>query len=883
MNDPNAVRELIQIYKYCEWRETKLQIIRELSRYPTQRALEFLFKLAQTPDDIPIAEAALWSLGQTHQRIAALFLTQFYPTCGDILKPTVVGALGQIPDRTLAKELLSELPKAWQAKKLTLTKNLILTLGELKVQEALPTLLELALQKSHAPIAQSALLAIGKLSRNVRILQQLENRFREEDLFDYQLFLNVKTQIQFRSSWKLEDYLTKLFDSETIHPSLPFELNHFSPEDVKEGLKLFTDKMKDQSSEGKIVTARYFERLCLALSHLDFPGISDWYSELIDLSSLDLKQLHQVLTSISCHFNSKMIQPLNQIKEHPLCPVLNWLKVVSQSLPTPESEFRTFFRSEIFAQFSDELKISAVNHLYEHGLCVQTHPSQLQWIGEILGQLLDTSKAPALQARLLRALGDLEIQSKKAALFIKDYFASLSPGKAPDPNLLSSCFKFLEQVPDKNITPVLIELITKVPLSGVSSGMKSAFLQCIRSLPSLPESNAPLDSFLKRNLEAKADDQVRVDTLHLLEKHPRPSLLPDVLGSLKGDSRVQMAAIIALRTLGNEPCAEAIAEFLNSEQKSLAGRALDTLTALPGMRPKRLVIDYFREHCEDSDVCEKVIRSLKAPEIPSDYFVKIVDEVIQKFPQHPQLDGLILLRERMTPIRTGRDAVTVKGIDIEKIDLELAKKCTGYQTYDESIKSALRSAELPYLHRKLFDEFVDKSVAIVEYCKAVDILLEKELGRKVLFPKLERSLYEFDSALHLAGLHEDYPSADRVLSDMGLEKQFDYQSFPLHKMTTIAQGIRTGRIVRDHFKILDGLRAWAVMILLFGRKFKTVKPVLNLKATSDEQVVSFCKRLMSLQDVRNPLAHRQIVVKFPGLEEVREEVLSLLSSFHKII
>src|SRR5689334_20588073 len=104
MRQPDAIRELIQLYKECEWRSTKLQIIREVSRFPTERGLEFLFKLARIKNDIPIAEAAIWSLGQTHHRLAALFLVNYFRNCGEVLKPSLVGALGQIPDRTLADE-----------------------------------------------------------------------------------------------------------------------------------------------------------------------------------------------------------------------------------------------------------------------------------------------------------------------------------------------------------------------------------------------------------------------------------------------------------------------------------------------------------------------------------------------------------------------------------------------------------------------------------------------------------------------------------------------------------------------------------------------------------------------------------------------------------
>src|SRR4051812_46882299 len=67
MNDTDSARELIQLYGDCQWRSTKFKIIRALSQAPVQRTLEFLFRIARNgQQDIPIAEAAIWSLSQTH-------------------------------------------------------------------------------------------------------------------------------------------------------------------------------------------------------------------------------------------------------------------------------------------------------------------------------------------------------------------------------------------------------------------------------------------------------------------------------------------------------------------------------------------------------------------------------------------------------------------------------------------------------------------------------------------------------------------------------------------------------------------------------------------------------------------------------------------------
>jgi hypothetical protein len=78
--------------------------------------------------------------------------------------------------------------------------------------------------------------------------------------------------------------------------------------------------------------------------------------------------------------------------------------------------------------------------------------------------------------------------------------------------------------------------------------------------------------------------------------------------------------------------------------------------------------------------------------------------------------------------------------------------------------------------------------------------------------------------------------------------------------------------------VVDGLRAWALLLLLFSRKLARSggKALVPLRGMGDEQVVAVAKRLMALQDIRNPAAHRQTFLDFVGVEEVRREVLKLL-------
>jgi hypothetical protein len=172
-------------------------------------------------------------------------------------------------------------------------------------------------------------------------------------------------------------------------------------------------------------------------------------------------------------------------------------------------------------------------------------------------------------------------------------------------------------------------------------------------------------------------------------------------------------------------------------------------------------------------------------------------------------------------------------------------------------------------------------VCILGFTKAIDIFLEKQFGKKVLLPKMEARLHEFQNIIHLAHLNEDHPDANQVLKTLSLEKYFTAHSLPVHKMTLIGKGILSSKIINEQFKILDGLRAWAITFLLFTRKSIILpKPMVTLPI-DEAQAIDIAKKLMWLQDLRNPLAHRHTLTKLDEIKEIRNESYRILNLLEK--
>jgi hypothetical protein len=224
-------------------------------------------------------------------------------------------------------------------------------------------------------------------------LISLRNRFRD-DLFEYQIFSTAQAQAQFRAQWKLEDYLTRIFDGKKAHPTLPYELTHFDPTDVKEGLKLFTD-------------SKYHLKMCTTLAKLDFPDVLKWYSELFLLAELEEEQ-NQVVKSVSQHYHSNTIQILKQLKPPGTEGILDWLNALTDGVPEAAGEFKVFFESETYRALPPEHRVSALNSLHNYGLIVQSHREKQQMVGRILDSLLQHETSPEVIGRILRALDPSE-------------------------------------------------------------------------------------------------------------------------------------------------------------------------------------------------------------------------------------------------------------------------------------------------------------------------------------------------------------------------------------------------------------------------------------------------------------------------------------------
>lgn len=238
--EPERTRELIWLADECQWRETRIDIVRALGVKPLPRGLEFLIHLATDDADLGMCREAIAALGRSQEPLAARYLATRYQTGPPALKPYIAYALGELLDCTLAQQFLDDLRTAQRNEQILWTESLALALAELNVDTCIDTLVDM-LRVQPRSVAISALLAMGKLAQEPDVLDAYISDFAD-DFVEWQMFTNARQQIELRARWSIEDYLDKIFDLHTaFHPRLVLALNRFAPVDVREGLEFFRD------------------------------------------------------------------------------------------------------------------------------------------------------------------------------------------------------------------------------------------------------------------------------------------------------------------------------------------------------------------------------------------------------------------------------------------------------------------------------------------------------------------------------------------------------------------------------------------------------------------------------------------------------------------
>lgn len=906
---PLDSRSLIRLYRESEWRSTRLQVLRELSsdEHSDQRVILFLIDLVLENQDLAEQRLALFALGQKKQ--AAKFIRNFYKHCPDSLKADVAYALGLLQDERSSLSLLSDLSVAQKKQDLLWLKNIVLALGELKVFAALPelrTLLE-SLTLKDRDLVSAVLFSLGKLDRDPRFLQLYRKAFLRDSLL-FQVYQNSLSQIQVRSQFKIEDYLNKMLHQERPHPALPLELASFSHTEIEAAIGLI-----DLHKTPKV--------FLMALKGLSLEQRRKWIQNEKEFQSL--QHLQDVPTFLGVEDWLMQIKP-----EHPEGALI-WLKAAFEL--SEDSAWASQAFAELAPQFLKKNVTSMLNAM--EFINLWSPWAMLEEASVVLKQIelwFALGMSDEVKARVFRTLSELGTSKKFNVVFApwieqqwsgKNGYEWMSDFAVS--TLRTSLLMLLEQFPHAKALekilaqwPPLQDHEKKALLPRILSVMESfsgefwddKFMKSVyQASPATlsVESKLALLKLLRHSKKVDKKEQTKWESFVLTQAQNLPEI----------DFSLQLQAIIALKAFTDSPEAStALSAYLLPHllQKStrpvpdrLRGRALDSLCAHSSLVAKRAVFDYLAHHIYDEEVVDKIYRCFDPQQKGGQEFIERIEQILAEYPDLDSWEKLVQLKDRLSLSHAAQEQATqgvallgqksVKNIKTatgSDLDPELLKLIPQFKKLDHVTQSVLRAAEHHFMDEST--ALVDKAPIVLEYCKALDLVLEKNLGQKHLFNKLETSLHAFQTLWHRVGFSDDYPSLDKVSTALGLKGQIAADYFPLHKMKLMAQSFFNGKILQDRLRVFDGLRAWAVIFLVFCRKLPAAgavgsgggqsssPPLIPLESLTDAQCVQMAKKLMVLQDVRNPAAHRQTYTNMDSIKNMRAEAIELINFALKI-
>ena len=149
---------------------------------------------------------------------------------------------------------------------------------------------------------------------------------------------------------------------------------------------------------------------------------------------------------------------------------------------------------------------------------------------------------------------------------------------------------------------------------------------------------------------------------------------------------------------------------------------------------------------------------------------------------------------------------------------------------------------------------------VIEYTKSLELLIQQKIGGP-LFKDPVKTNIALQERLLLLGLSDDYISTKKFLETLNCFDLFSEKNFPRHRAQGIVTSILGGHFSYEYHRVLDSIRSWALMFLIFFRDFdsheKSFKSLLKLNDSSHKNIIDLSHSLNNLQEIRNNAVRNQ--------------------------
>lgn len=859
----NEARVLIETFERSMWRETKIAIIQALGRIRHERSLEFLCRLAADHNDYGLASEAVLALGALDHPVGGEFLASIVRKPNHPLLREALTALANQNFFPCESEIAAIIEHKNTDIPQSVRQNGIIAAGLRGYRRFLPLISGIIESRQAGPLFNTAIMALGRIGNHDSLvtLGQIDTRYRS---FAHQLKLSAIDHLRLSCGYTVEDAVQGILEAKT-------------PDTIKQAWIVLGQFDQLAAKEALHVLGGDGNRILNAMERVhffnpknlqsDFGFLSEHVKDLPSGVFAALGRLHALH-----HSPQVIINALRKVNDHFLIrfAALIWIDKAWESMVDIVGD----------AEADISQRQNALNSLVAQHYMSGLSDDSRDLIGKRLIKLLESLDPGDLSSRVIRSLGQLKYSGADALNFLRERLKSSLQVEAT-----YSALALCESDDAMKIITKRLRQICSSP--GAAEEIRTA-------IHSLARSEVSFDASCLAQLAPDLLVEMQLPILKILTLSPVPELTEFLATRLRdGDFQVKILAIAAAKHHQTNEISELLLQYLDHPNAALAGRALDSLVTGFGAREHLRVFDRLRSRPTDEILYRKVFRSLTPKKTDSYKDVLASLDILIRERKGVMADQdmtqiALNLRDNLAVIGAlhgesgkGSKLENAKDADRHAIDASLASHLRGFEQYSATIKSVLRSGEVTWQNPELFDARVDKSTVLVQYVKAIDLVLQEKIGSQMFLGQGAQFLQKMQSRVIRLELDEESGWDGELVNALDCGMHFSRDSFPSHKMMSLCRAIMTGQIVKEQYKIVDGLRAWSILLLLFARSFKfrgqNMESLFPSMKSVNDGICRIARAMNDLQEARNRAAHRGTVLEKDNIKELRDLSTSVLN------
>ena len=855
-------RYLIEIFPYTLSKRERVRIISLLGDIGSERAFSFLTQIIQKGKEAPLIRNAIFSLSNSEKLCGLEFLANKLTEENSIFLREILISLSKNPLFFLTKTLEKLL--ANKALDSSLKMQIIITFGHRLTHSSFNFLFDRMKETfvNEPALFNATLLAAGRVAKK-EDLESLQIFAKDDRFFVRELLEYVTERVHSLENLSLDAVLKNLLEEEvfsTTFKKLLTSLKTFQKEDILKKFKVLANSKKNLEAEAFIYlnfsedtlseeTFVFFKKNTEALS----PLVLSYFIRL--LNELEEKEkIEEILENLNV---KKILEILSQVGFRGSFSYL--VKMLSQKRINPE----------------DQIKI--INTLLSQKLMGYILEDSLDNLAFLFFENLKKETTDSVRNRLLRAISEIGKAKNEHLNTVTKLFSEKKLN-------LGSYLVFLRALNSKESDEILSELLHNFIKSQNNASIKQVLKILIEDKKSLPASVFKIPNSLQTEFP--------ILLLKLLSDYPLEHF--DSFIEEKLNSEYLDEVLLSLKAFQKRPIKnswEKVCDLAkNNPSEIIQLHALQVICIKGGQEEQKIAFHLILSEKLPRETLLAVLRVLQpADGNQKENFIEEFEQAIEKksiFTEDEEIAAAAFsLRDRMEAVVEEKRKNPLSAEKTHVLDKKITDELPAYSFFTANIKSVLRNAELTWERKDLFDSLVDKSTMVIEYTKSLELLIQQKIGGP-LFKNPIKTNVALQERLLLLGLSDDYTSTKKFLETLNCFDLFSEKNFPRHRAQGIVTSILGGHFSYEYHRILDSIRSWALMFLIFFRDFdsheKSFKSLLKLNDSSHKNIIDLSHSLNNLQEIRNNAAHRGTLFNLARIESIRKETFSLLTKIHAL-